>query len=87
MVEGSWLPGSDCLLFEDVVTTGSSVLETVEVLKTAGLEVRDTIVLLNREQGGSENLASRGIQLYRYILCVLLILHVYFIVYCLCIKY
>ncbi|XP_019853579.1 PREDICTED: uridine 5'-monophosphate synthase-like [Amphimedon queenslandica] len=64
MVEGSWLPGSDCLLFEDVVTTGSSVLETVEVLKTAGLEVKNTIVLLNREQGGSENLASRGIQLY-----------------------
>ena len=68
MVEGSWEPGSNCLLFEDVVTTGSSVLETVEVLKTAALEVKDTVVLLNREQGGSENLARRGIQLHRYIL-------------------
>ena len=49
-----------------MVTTGSSVLETVEVLKGIGLKVNSAVVLLNREQGGSDNLAKRGIDLFRY---------------------
>lgn len=65
LVEGSWKHGSHCLVIEDVVTTGSSVLETVEVLKGIGLKVNSAVVLLNREQGGSDNLAKRGIDLFR----------------------
>lgn len=49
-----------------MVTTGSSVLETVEVLKGIGLKVNSAVVLLNREQGGSDNLAKKGIDLFRY---------------------
>lgn len=57
--------GDTCLIVEDVVTTGSSVLETVDVLKSVGLKVETAVVLLNREQGGAKNLESHGIKLIR----------------------
>ncbi|XP_007528969.1 uridine 5'-monophosphate synthase [Erinaceus europaeus] len=64
LVEGSVNPGETCLIIEDVVTSGSSVLETVEVLQKEGLKVTDAIVLLDREQGGKDRLQAQGIQLH-----------------------
>ncbi|XP_005801302.1 uridine 5'-monophosphate synthase [Xiphophorus maculatus] len=63
MVEGSWCEGDTCLIIEDTVTSGSSILETAEVLHREGLKVTDAIVLMDREQGGMEMLASLGIRL------------------------
>ncbi|XP_027630017.1 uridine 5'-monophosphate synthase isoform X2 [Tupaia chinensis] len=64
MVEGAINPGETCLVIEDVVTSGSSVLETVEVLQKEGLKVTDAIVLLDREQGGKDKLQAHGIRLH-----------------------
>lgn len=64
LVEGTINPGDTCLIIEDVVTSGSSVLETVEVLQREGLKVTDAIVLLDREQGGKDKLQSHGIRLH-----------------------
>lgn len=64
MVEGIFNEGDKCLIIEDVVTSGSSILETVESLKTIGVEITDAIVLLNREQGGEENITKHGITLH-----------------------
>ncbi|XP_008400924.1 uridine 5'-monophosphate synthase [Poecilia reticulata] len=63
MVEGSFCEGDTCLIIEDTVTSGSSILETAEVLHKEGLKVTDAIVLMDREQGGVDMLASRGIRL------------------------
>ncbi|XP_077623754.1 uridine 5'-monophosphate synthase isoform X2 [Crocuta crocuta] len=60
LVEGAINPGETCLIIEDVVTSGSSVLETVEVLQKEGLKVTDAIVLLDREQGGKDKLQAHG---------------------------
>uniref|UniRef100_A0A146PAP5 Uridine 5'-monophosphate synthase n=1 Tax=Fundulus heteroclitus TaxID=8078 RepID=A0A146PAP5_FUNHE len=63
MVEGSFCKGDKCLIIEDTVTSGSSILETAEVLRKEGLEVTDAIVLMDRMQGGMEMLKSQGIRL------------------------
>ena len=64
LIEGSFEKNAICLVIEDVVTTGSSVLETVRDLSTVELEVKDAIVLLDRCQGGKEALAAKGIKLH-----------------------
>nr|XP_033799888.1 uridine 5'-monophosphate synthase isoform X2 [Geotrypetes seraphini]XP_033799889.1 uridine 5'-monophosphate synthase isoform X2 [Geotrypetes seraphini] len=64
LVEGRINPGETCLIIEDVVTSGSSILETVDVLRKEGLKVSDAIVLVNREQGGEARLQEHGIRLH-----------------------
>lgn len=64
LIEGKFQSGENCLIIEDVVTTGSSILETSTDLKSEGLVIDDAIVVVNREQGGVENIAKRGINMH-----------------------
>lgn len=64
LIEGVFIAGSKCLVIEDVVTSGSSVMETVETLSSVDLRVSDAVVLLDRFQGGKEMLQSQGVRLH-----------------------
>lgn len=64
LIEGSFQENDRCLIVEDVVTSGSSILETVKDLIGCGLRCTEAIVLLNREQGGEKILKENGIKMH-----------------------
>lgn len=77
LIEGKFGAGETCLIIEDVVTSGSSIIETVNDLRTEGLAVKDAIVVVNREQGGVKNTEAKGVKMHSlftlsYLLNVLL---------------
>lgn len=63
-IEGVFKPGQACLIVEDVVTTGGSVLQVAESLKKHHIQVKDIAVLVDRQQGGKEALQAAGYQLH-----------------------
>ncbi|XP_071051842.1 uridine 5'-monophosphate synthase [Onthophagus taurus] len=63
LIEGDFNDGDRCLIVEDVVTSGGSVLETCQDLQNSGIKVSEAVVLLNREQGGETILKENGINM------------------------
>jgi uridine monophosphate synthetase len=63
-VEGDFEPGQTVAVLDDVITTGGAKLELIEPLLAEGLQVRDVVVLVDREQGGAEALREAGYTLH-----------------------
>jgi uridine monophosphate synthetase len=64
MIEGHYQPEQSCLIIEDVITSGSSVLETTKDLTDVGLKPKYVAVVLDREQGGKQALEQAGYQVF-----------------------
>jgi orotate phosphoribosyltransferase/uridine monophosphate synthetase len=62
-IEGRFKEGENVLIIDDLVTTGGSLIETLEILKNAGLVAHDAIVLVDRGQGAVERLKRHGLHL------------------------
>ncbi len=63
-INGAYTPGETVLPIDDVVSHADSKLEAIRVLEAAGLVARDVAVLVDREQGGPEQLAAAGYTLH-----------------------
>jgi orotate phosphoribosyltransferase len=66
-VEGRWEVGQTAVVIEDLITSGDSILQAIASLKAAGLQVRDAVVLIDREQGGIDTLQEQGYQVHAVI--------------------
>ncbi|WP_419495329.1 orotidine-5'-phosphate decarboxylase [Chryseobacterium bernardetii] len=64
LIEGIYQKGQNCLLVEDVITSGKSLLETIPEIEQEDLKVSDIVVVLDREQGGKQLLESRGYRVH-----------------------
>ncbi len=60
LIEGIYQKGQNCLLVEDVITSGKSLLETIPEVENEGITVSDIVVVLDRQQGGKEMLVKKG---------------------------
>jgi len=64
-VEGVFRAGQTCLVIEDVVTSGASILETRSRLQHEGLVVNTAIVFIDRDQGGVQHLEKQGVTMLK----------------------
>lgn len=60
-IEGRFSAGDRITVIEDVVTTGGDSLRSVQVLRDAGLDVIHLVVVLDRGEGGEDNIRDAGI--------------------------
>lgn len=63
-IEGAYYPGQTVIMVDDLMTGGASLIDTAELLRSAGLMVHDAFVLLDRNAGGTQRLRREGITLH-----------------------
>jgi orotate phosphoribosyltransferase len=63
LIEGIFVRGQSCLIIDDLITGGGSILQTATTLSEAGLVVRDAVTLIDRQEGGRSALKSASINL------------------------
>jgi uridine monophosphate synthetase len=63
-IEGDYQPGERVVVIDDLATTGGSKFEAFEKLAAAGLEVKDVVVLIDRQSGAASALAEAGVHLH-----------------------
>jgi uridine monophosphate synthetase len=63
-IEGHFTPGDQVLVIDDLITTGQSKLEFLDLLRKEGLRVKDFLVIIDRDQGGARVLKDHRCNLH-----------------------
>ena len=63
-LEGAFERDERVCLVEDVVTSGGAAVAAVGAVREAGLECRTAVCVVDREEGGSDELARHGVRLW-----------------------
>jgi orotate phosphoribosyltransferase len=63
LIEGFMNKGDRVVVVEDVITTGGQVVESCKNIGAAGGRILSVLCVVDREQGGGENLAKAGFSL------------------------
>lgn len=66
-IEGVLNPGDRVLLVDDLITTGLSLRRAARAIIAEGGIVNDAVVLLDRQEGGSEKLEKLGIKTHAFL--------------------
>jgi orotate phosphoribosyltransferase len=65
LIEGPPLRAGDrVMVVDDVITTGGSLLKAVDALHDQAVEVVETLAIVDREEGGRENIEARGLRVH-----------------------
>jgi len=60
LIEGRFKAGDHVVVIDDVITTGESTIKAIEAVLQAGGIVEFAAVLVDREQGGRQNIEAKG---------------------------
>ena len=60
LVEGGYTQGEVAVVIEDVITTAGQVCQSIMEMRTLGIEVQNVVCVIDRQQGGKENLEKIG---------------------------
>ena len=63
-VEGPVEPGMKVAMFDDAVSTGGSLLPAIDAVEAYGCQVVIVLCVIDRMQGGSDEIRRRGLPLY-----------------------
>jgi len=63
-LEGAFEPGERICLVEDVVTSGGAAILAVQAVRDAGLVCSTAICVVDREEGGADELARHAVRLH-----------------------
>ena len=63
-IEGVFEEGDRVVVIDDLATTGESKFELIEKLTSAGMTVKDIVVLIDRQSGAREALSNSGYTLH-----------------------
>lgn len=66
-VEGSFEKGETVLLLDDLITTGASKREAIDILRAEGLAIEDLVVLIERGKRGRADMDEAGVRLHSFI--------------------
>ena len=55
-IEGDVQPGQRVVIIDDVATTGGSTIKAIERARSEGLEVVKSVILVDRQEGGLDNI-------------------------------
>lgn len=56
-IEGDLQPGEKVAVIDDVATTGGSTIKAIERARSEGLHVVQAVILVDRQEGGLQNIA------------------------------
>ena len=59
LLEGEWKKGDSVMLIEDVITSGTSLLETINKIQELGLNICGIVTVLNRSDIGISNVYTK----------------------------
>jgi orotate phosphoribosyltransferase len=60
LIEGNFSAGDSVVIVDDVITTGGSTLQAIDAVEAADGKIAFVIVLVDRQEGGRENIEKRG---------------------------
>lgn len=58
-IEGTFEKGDSIIIVEDVITTGSSTIKALDIADKNGLDIKAVVVLVDREEGGVNNVKNK----------------------------
>ena len=64
-IEGKISTGMKVVMVDDVMTTGTSVLNGIKQLKESGLSISDVFVIINRLEGADKVFSDMGVQIHQ----------------------